>query len=556
MFTNWLTYRATAEALNLRLAGAVIEEAFSQDKAELVLGLSHPGGGVHVQCSLQPRLTHLLIKPGFARARKNSVNLFEGMLGERVDSIDIASDDRILRMGFESGRQCFFYLFPTRGNIVFMDRGGRVMDSFKPSIAEINLVGMTFGLRWNGDPVGDLGLSLATSTAPGMLKFLSGIRPWITGTFALEVLHRSRVDAEAKPSAMSTAERQSLVDEFRNCLAESSSGKSFVYLADQIAVSCSPLRLTHARDLEEHAFTDILEAMLFYLRRYYAGTDFTRRRDMVHAALRRELERAERTLGKLQPPGVLREQAALYEKYGNLLMINLYETPQHPHRMVVPDMFTDPRLMFEVPLKERLSVLENAQRYFEKSQQTKASIRYVEQRQQMLHERLTRLHAFEDALTHARSTDELKELFTTNAGFMEELGLTGKGEKQDRPFPFRRFHVAGGFEVWVGKSSANNDELTLRYAKPNDIWMHARGVGGSHVVIKVGSAEGNPGKDSIREAAAIAAYYSKYRNAGSVPVAYTERKYVRKPKGVPAGTVTLEREKVVMVKPGLPGDEE
>jgi predicted ribosome quality control (RQC) complex YloA/Tae2 family protein len=127
---------------------------------------------------------------------------------------------------------------------------------------------------------------------------------------------------------------------------------------------------------------------------------------------------------------------------------------------------------------------------------------------------------------------------------------------QSASFPFRRFRVAGGFEVWVGKDSAGNDELTLRHSKPNDLWFHARGVGGSHTVLKVASAPGEPGRDSIREAAAIAAWYSKYRNAKHIPVVYTERKYVRKPRGVPAGTVVLMREKVVMVDPKLPEGED
>ncbi len=130
------------------------------------------------------------------------------------------------------------------------------------------------------------------------------------------------------------------------------------------------------------------------------------------------------------------------------------------------------------------------------------------------------------------------------------MNLIPRQSQEEQP-PFRLFTVSDGFEVWVGKSSQNNDLLTMHYAKPNDLWFHVRGAGGSHTVLKVpGGTE--PSKRAILEAASIAAYYSKMRKAGSVPVAYCERKYVRKPKGVKEGTVTLEREKVVFVKPGLP----
>ncbi|MBN1447712.1 MAG: DUF814 domain-containing protein, partial [Bacteroidetes bacterium] len=105
---------------------------------------------------------------------------------------------------------------------------------------------------------------------------------------------------------------------------------------------------------------------------------------------------------------------------------------------------------------------------------------------------------------------------------------------------------------WAGKNSANNDLLTLRHSRPNDLWFHARGAGGSHVVLKTGSAGGDPSKEAIREAAAIAAYYSKHRKGKRIPVAYTEKKYVRKPKGAPSGTVVIDREKVILVDPALP----
>ena len=120
--------------------------------------------------------------------------------------------------------------------------------------------------------------------------------------------------------------------------------------------------------------------------------------------------------------------------------------------------------------------------------------------------------------------------------------------------PFRIFTVEGGFQVLAGKSSENNDLLTLKHAKPDDLWFHARGSSGSHVVLKMGSAKGEPSKRAIQQAASIAAYYSKMKNASMIPVVMTEKKYVRKPKGVAAGTVVIEREKVLFVEAELPSD--
>ena len=131
------------------------------------------------------------------------------------------------------------------------------------------------------------------------------------------------------------------------------------------------------------------------------------------------------------------------------------------------------------------------------------------------------------------------------------MNLVSKKSGKELP-PFRIFSVVGGYEVWVGKSSANNDLLTMKYAKPNDLWFHVRGASGSHTVLKVPGGSEKPPKEAIRQAASIAVYYSKMRKAGRVPVAYCERKYVRKPKGMAAGAVILEREEVIFVEPKLP----
>ena len=136
-----------------------------------------------------------------------------------------------------------------------------------------------------------------------------------------------------------------------------------------------------------------------------------------------------------------------------------------------------------------------------------------------------------------------------------ELERAGIGKKRETEhLPFRTYTVEGGFEVWAGKNGESNDLLTMKHAKPNDLWFHARGASGSHVILKVNTAPGEPGKKARAQAAAVAAYYSKMKKSRLVPVAMTLRKYVRKPKGAPPGTVVLEREEVIFAEPKLPPD--
>ncbi len=118
---------------------------------------------------------------------------------------------------------------------------------------------------------------------------------------------------------------------------------------------------------------------------------------------------------------------------------------------------------------------------------------------------------------------------------------------------FRIFHLENGFEVWAGKHSDANDLLSFKYTKQNDLWFHVRGTSGSHTILKIPEDfEGVIPKDYIKTAAEICAFYSKAKNAKTVPVAYTEGKNVSKYKGAKSGSVIIKGEKVIKVNPGLP----
>ncbi len=121
--------------------------------------------------------------------------------------------------------------------------------------------------------------------------------------------------------------------------------------------------------------------------------------------------------------------------------------------------------------------------------------------------------------------------------------------KEDTPsIPYRSFDAPGGYTVLVGKSAKNNDELTFRIAKKNDLWLHAQGSGGSHVVVPV-IKKGEPfPREVIVRAAQLAARHSKQKHSAIVPVIYTLCKYVWKKKGGPPGTVHVKKEKSLMVK--------
>jgi predicted ribosome quality control (RQC) complex YloA/Tae2 family protein len=124
-------------------------------------------------------------------------------------------------------------------------------------------------------------------------------------------------------------------------------------------------------------------------------------------------------------------------------------------------------------------------------------------------------------------------------------------DKTNRQPDAYEYELPGGYQVLAGKTDAENDFLSIKFAAPNDYWFHVRGLPGSHVILRIGEKD-EPAKDIIKQAAAVAAYHSKARSGGVVPVSCTRAKYVTKSRGDKPGTVHIRKETVIKVRPAVP----
>ena len=129
-----------------------------------------------------------------------------------------------------------------------------------------------------------------------------------------------------------------------------------------------------------------------------------------------------------------------------------------------------------------------------------------------------------------------------------------QNHQEDISSKFKHYLIEKKYHVFVGKDSINNDLLTTRFAKQNDFWFHARSVSGSHVVLRIDNTKEVVPKSILKKVASLAAYHSKAKTAGIVPVSYTLKKYVAKRKSQSAGQVSLLKEEVLLVKPEIPSD--
>jgi predicted ribosome quality control (RQC) complex YloA/Tae2 family protein len=246
------------------------------------------------------------------------------------------------------------------------------------------------------------------------------------------------------------------------------------------------------------------------------------------------------------------ENAEQYKKQGELITTNIYQLKKGMRMAEVVDYYTEGQPVIEIPLDPRFTPAQNAQRYFKRYNKLKQGKDITMHRLCETEQEIAYLEERKFFIEEAESIQHLKELQDE----LEEMKKRSRKEKvgqqnirQENSGPFLRFISSDGFEIYVGRSGKENDLLTQRTALPDDIWLHVHQAPGSHVLILNRNRNAPVPEQTLKEAASLAAYYSKLRHSGKVDVIYTPRKYVKKLKGSPPGLVTLSQFQTIRVVP-------
>lgn len=235
--------------------------------------------------------------------------------------------------------------------------------------------------------------------------------------------------------------------------------------------------------------------------------------------------------------------------WGDVLVANYPRLKKGMKEIEAWDYAQDPPRLVKIPLDESLDAAANVERYFRKYKKAKRGLEMVAERIEATEKELNYLESVLYQLEEAEDGTALAEI---REELMEARILTRpktkkKSEGKEESLPVREFRSQEGLPIYCGKHNLGNEYLLHHFARGNDLWFHAQGIAGSHVVLKVGKKE--PNFTSILDAAKIAAYYSKGKDAGKIPVDYTEMKNIRKPKGSRPGYVTYFQQKTVWVMP-------
>ena len=527
MHTNYYFLRQLAPALTERLRGYRVAVCFSQEKDELVIGLTDGGKEFWLKAQLGANFPALALPETFQRARANSVDLFPDLLGEQVETVVPWPQDRVLQFNFRSGARLVFKLYGPRPNAIFRPAPDAPAQLFQQKLlADAEL---------KPQP---------TPSAPSTKFDQSAVQtptqaklPPPLADLPLRYLRIQSYDL-APPETKTRLVNQVLAQ------LEKPAHYYLIQLDGRTRLSLLPLG-------------DILETLpgpdpVAALRRFVPMALGRRALEMETRQLRQLLERRanEATTAAAHARQRLHALAheAGYRHTADLIMANLHAIPAGATQIEVEDFYTGAARVIKLKRNEKPQLTaENLYR--------KGKNQQIEERQ--LTERIARREAeVFAALERLEELDaqpalaELRGLRTWRKQHgLDPAPAAGKAATE---LPFRVFEDRG-FTILVGRNAANNDLLTQKYAHKDDLWLHAKDVTGSHVVIRHRAGQPVP-EPVVEHAAQLAGWYSRRQHDSLCPVTVTPKKFVRKPKGALPGQVVVERERVVLVKPGNPFD--
>ncbi len=283
----------------------------------------------------------------------------------------------------------------------------------------------------------------------------------------------------------------------------------------------------------------------FYAQRDLHARMKQRANDLFRLVMTR-LERVTRKLDNQRQELAETDKMEKNKLFGDLLSANLYRIRKGDTVAVVENFYDEACPELSIPLQVTLTPPQNAQRYYTLYRKAATAKEKLAEQIAQGEQELAYLESVFDVLNRAETESDLlllrEEL--SQQGYVKSRAARQKPAKQQPPMVYRS---EDGFMILVGRNNRQNDQLTLKQAAKQDIWLHTQNIPGSHVILVTDGAE--PSENAIRQAAVLAAYHSKARDSAQVPVDFTKVKFVKKPNGAKPGMVIFTNQQTLYVKP-------
>ena len=444
---------------------------------------------------------------------------------------------------------CIFY--GKKPNILVNTNDGLLKDSFKEfSTAELPESSRAFAL-------GEMNLeNLQTlfekDPQQKLFFFLQGHLAAFNKTIIREVLHRADLAGETLLKLISRQEIIKLAAVLKSISTELLAGESFLYYRGDLLIKLSPFSLKHIEcleDIKENVFSDVNSAWERFIQQKSQQDEFERLKSKFFALLKKHKDYLVRSLEKIKENENLIERKKLAELKGNLLLTFKTEINKGQSEVVLQNIFSDSLEMIKIKLNPSRDVIENANKYFNKFKNISRHKEMLQIKKNTFSHDLDNTIELENKLLQASNLARLKKFEQIFLDMKLIQSNEKKTETTSLQYSFNHFFLDSEWEIFIGKNGINNDLLTFQFADKGDVWLHAQGVTGSHVIIRVPRSGYNPPQKIIEQAARLAAANSKAKHSTTVPVIYTQVRFVHRIRKAQPGTVSVRNEKVIFVNP-------
>ncbi|ACT93239.1 protein of unknown function DUF814 [Dyadobacter fermentans DSM 18053] len=528
MHQNYHFIKQLAPRLHAEIAGKIFVEAFSQQKDELIIVFAEKNAemerdepeqqeGPHllkpffIKATLTNSFSCLSFPERFDRARRNSVNLFNDFEGDAVDFVRVCKNERAIQVHFGSGRDLIFKLFGNRSNFIALNAEGAVTQLFNNKLST------------------DRSLTVASLNR----DIDQSWEAFLTNNGRFEALFPTFGKVANKYLSEQLAGEEDLARRWaivQAALQEFESGVFYITKIENIPA----LTLFETGEVVQ-VLHDPIEALNAFYLAYIRLSGLDKEKADIVRLLRKRIQQTDNYLENTFQKLVDLENATKNDELANIIMANLHLIPERAEKAELYDFYRDQPIT--IKLKKDLSAQKNAEGYYRKAKNEKIEI-------DRLNDSLTAREAdrkrLQEHLTHTESIEMLRDLRAYIKTHKLEQGNAGPAIDE----LFKRVDFMG-YTILIGRNAKNSDLLT-KQAHKEDLWLHAKDVTGSHIVVK-----NQPGRKFpvpvIERAAELAAFYSKRKNDSLCPVIVTPKKFVRKPKGLPDGLVLIDKEDIVMV---------
>lgn len=559
--------------LNEKILNSKISKIAQPEKDELLFTLKSPGGQFRLSMSASASLPFLYLtdknKPSPMTAPSFCMVLRKHIGNGRITKITQPGLERIIQFEIEHldelsdlcHKLLIVELMGKHSNIIFCKEDGTIIDSIKHVSAQVSSVrevlpGRAYfipDMAHKEDPLTateasffETALNKPESVAKAIYNTYTGISP----AMANEICFRAEIDGDFSTSSLSEEEKLHLYHNFDwliSDIKEAAFSPNIVY-KEKEPVDFSALCLKEYSDCTRVDFPSISQV----LETYYADKNVYTRIRQKSSDLRRivstALDRNRKKFALQQKQLKDTEKREKYRVYGELINTYGYELEEGAKELSALNYYTNE--MIKIPLDKTLSPTENAKKYFDRYGKLKRTYEALTTLIQETENEILHLESIAASLDIALAEDDLVQIKEEliEFGYIKKKRGDKKAKVKSKPF---HYVSSDGFHMYVGKNNYQNDELTFKFATGNDWWFHAKGMPGSHVVVKT---EGEELPDrTFEEAGKLAGYYSKGRDSEKVEIDYLQKKNVKKPNKSAPGFVVYYTNYSLTIHPDITG---